>query len=170
MDLWIGFHDQGGKLWSNGGDGICSRVATSAWPKVNAAGRIPDRHDCTWADVDADGRTDAYCTAGRGSSNPVKYERENELWLPLTAGNFTEVGKQWGVGELCGRSHYAAFLDAIGDPCPDLYVGNAPPRDNPADLLREPGNLPLPEPGWHRLPEHRHLPGFRRCCHGRDHG
>ena len=146
MDLWIGFHDQGGKLWSNDGDGTFSRIATSAWPKVNAAGRIPDRHDCAWADVDQDGRIDAYCTAGRGSNNPVKYDRENELWLQLAPGTFTEVGQQWGVGELCGRSHYAAFLDANGDAYPDLYVGNAPPRDDPSDPCDDPQNeLPTEE-------------------------
>jgi arylsulfatase A-like enzyme/PKD repeat protein len=146
MDLWIGFHDQGGKLWSNDGDGTFSRIATSAWPKVNAAGRIPDRHDCAWADVDQDGRIDAYCTAGRGSNNPVKYDRENELWLQLAPGTFTEVGQQWGVGELCGRSHYAAFLDANGDAYPDLYVGNAPPRDDPSDPCDDPKNeLPTEE-------------------------
>ncbi len=146
MDLWIGFHDQGGKLWSNDGDGTFSRVAASAWPKVNASGSIPDRHDCAWADVNGDGRMDAYCSSGRGSNNPVKYNRENELWLQLTPGTFTEVGKQWGVGELCGRSHYVAFLDANGDPYPDLYVGNAPPRDDPADPCNDPANqLPTEE-------------------------
>lgn len=139
-DVWIGYHDQGGKLFSNDGDGTYTRIAPTAWPKVNAAGRIPDRHDCAWADVDRDGRMDAYCTAGRGSNNPVKYGRENELWLQRTPGQFIEVGAQWGVGELCGRSHYAAFLDANGDGFPDLFVGNAPPRDDTDDPCDDPGN------------------------------
>ena len=31
-----------------------------------------------------------------------------------------------GHGDVCGRSHYVAFLDANGDAYPDLFVGNAP--------------------------------------------
>ena len=121
-------------------------AAATTWPKVNQHGRIPDRHTCTFADVDGDGDIDAYCTAGRGGDNPVEYDRENELWLQTSPGVFEEVGRQWGVGELCGRSHYATFLDANGDSYPDLYVGNTPPRDDPTDPCDDPANqLPSEE-------------------------
>lgn len=145
-DLWIGYHDQGARLYRNDHDGTFTRVAAEAWPKVNAYGRIPDRHDCAFADVDGDGRMDAYCSSGRGSNNPVKTGRPNELWLQRSPGVFTEVGQQWGVEDVCGRGHYVAFLDANGDGWPDLYLGNAPPRDDPADPCNVPANrLPSEE-------------------------
>ena len=72
----------------------------------------------------------------------MKTGKDNELWLQTRVGQFREVGTAWGVGDVCGRSHYVAFLDANGDAYPDLFVGNAPPRavtgdpcDNPANGL-----------------------------------
>jgi FG-GAP-like repeat len=133
QDVWVGHHDQGGTLWRNAGARTYTRAAASAWPKVNADGLIPDRHYCAWADVDHNGLPDAYCTAGRGGRNAVKNGKDNELWLQRTPGAFAEVGTEWNVGDVCGRSHYAAFLRANGDAYSDLFVGNAPPRDDPKD-------------------------------------
>ena len=142
QDVWVGYHDQGGRLFRNNGAGVYTRVAAAAWPRVNAEGMIPDRHLCTWADVDRNGLVDAYCSAGRGGQNLVKTGKDNELWLQTAVGQFSEVGTAWGVGDVCGRSHYVAFLNANGDSYPDLFVGNASPRavtgdpcDNPANGL-----------------------------------
>ena len=142
QDVWVGYHDQGGRLFRNDGTGVYTRVALTAWPKVNADGKIPDRHLCDWADIDLNGLADAYCGAGRGGQNLVKTGKDNELWLQTSVGQFQEVGTAWGMGDVCGRSHYVAFLDANGDAYPDLFVGNAPPRavsgdpcDNPANGL-----------------------------------
>lgn len=142
QDVWVGYHDQGGKLFRNNGSGTYTRVAATAWPRVNADGKIPDRHQCSWADVDRNGLVDAYCAAGRGGQNDVKTGKDNELWLQTSVGQFTEVGTAWGVGDVCGRSHYVAFLNANGDSYPDLFVGNTTPRavtgdpcDNPANGL-----------------------------------
>ncbi len=132
-DVWVGYHDQGGRLFRNSGSGVYTRVALSAWPKVNVDGKIPDRHHCDWADIDLNGLADAYCAAGRGGQNLVKTGKDNELWLQTSVGQFHEVGTAWGVGEVCGRSHYVAFLNANGDPYPDLFVGNAPPRQVSGD-------------------------------------
>ncbi len=139
QDLWIGHHDAGGKLWRNNGNGVYTQAF--AWPRVNAEGLVPDRHDCDWADVDDDGRPDAYCSAGRGGSNSVKTGKDNELWLQTAPGQFVDQGTAWGLGDVCGRSHYVEFLDANGNSRPDLFVGNAVPRnvsdpcDNPANNL-----------------------------------
>ena len=142
QDVWVGYHDQGGRLFRNAGTGVYTRVAAAAWPRVNADGKIPDRHLCAWADVDRNGLVDAYCSAGRGGQNLVKTGKDNELWLQTAPGRFSEVGTAWGVGDVCGRSHYVAFLNANGDSYPDLFVGNASPRavtgdpcDNPANGL-----------------------------------
>jgi hypothetical protein len=140
QDVWIGYHDQGGKLWSNNGSGAYTRVAAAAWPTVNADGQIPDRHYCAWADVDRNGLKDAYCSAGRGGANAVKHGKDNELWLQTAKGRFKEVGTAWGIGELCGRSHYVAFLNANGDAYPDLFVGNEPPRAATGDPCDNPAN------------------------------
>lgn len=142
-DVWIGYHQWTGKLWRNNGNGTYTRVAASAWPRQNSEGMIPDRHDCAWADVDLNGLADSYCSAGRNLDNRVKYGMDNELWLQGPVGQFTEVGTAWGVGDLCGRGRSVAFLDANGDPYPDLYLANETPRnvtdpcDNPANGLHQ---------------------------------
>jgi hypothetical protein len=140
QDVWIGYHDQGGKLWRNDGRGSYVRVAATAWPHINADGKIPDRHYCAWADVDRNGLPDAYCAAGRGGMNLVKTGKDNELWLQTSVGQFSDVGTAWGIGDVCGRSHYVAFLNANGDAYPDLFVGNAPPRDVIGDPCDDPAN------------------------------
>jgi hypothetical protein len=129
-DVWVGFHQWGGRLFRNEGNGTYTRVALNAWPRTNSQGAVPDRHDCAFADVDRNGLPDAYCTTGRNQSNYVKGSaRDNELWLQTSVGNFTEVGTQWGVGDDCGRGRFAVFFDANGDGWPDLFFGNETPRN-----------------------------------------
>jgi hypothetical protein len=140
QDVWVGYHDQGGKLWRNDGTGHYTQVAATAWQRTSAEGKVVDRHYCDWADLDRDGRPDAYCSAGRGGANGVKTGRDNELWLQRTPGTFTEVGTAWGAGDVCGRSHYVAILRANADTYPDVFVGNAPPRTDPADPCDNPAN------------------------------
>jgi hypothetical protein len=38
QDVWVGYHDQGGRLFRNDGTGVYTRVAVGAWPRVNADG------------------------------------------------------------------------------------------------------------------------------------
>ncbi|MBA3310647.1 MAG: VCBS repeat-containing protein [Nocardioidaceae bacterium] len=139
QDVLIGYHAQTGKLWRNRGAGTYRRVATSAWPKFNANGRTIDRHDCAWADVDRNGRPDAYCSTGRFTHNVVKHDRDNELWLQSRQGRFREVGTDWRVGDVCGRGRQVTFLDANGDRFPDLFVGNDRPRKG-SDPCNKAGN------------------------------
>lgn len=139
QDVWIGYHAAGGKLWSNRGNGTYRRVALSAWPRFNADGKQIDRHDCAWADVNRNGRPDAYCSTGRFVGNRVKHGRDNELWLGSPRG-FREVGTAWGVGDVCGRGRQVTFLHANGDRYPDLFVGNDTPREDPSDPCNRPRN------------------------------
>lgn len=138
LDLWVGDHQKGGRLWSSNGDGTYTRVAPDAWP-AGTPQTATDRHDCAWADVDGNGLPDAYCSAGRNKGNFVKpASRDNELWLQQSAGSFVEVGTAWGVGDPCGRGRHVAFLDVNADGWPDLFVGNetgrtvVDPCDDPA--------------------------------------
>jgi hypothetical protein len=116
------------------------------WPRVNRQGGIPDRHDCQWADVDGNGRPDAFCSAGRNLSNRVKIAKyDNELWLQLKPGQFTERGTEWGVGDPCGRGRRVAWLDVNRDRWPDLFVGTQAERSDPTDECNNPANGYLPE-------------------------
>jgi FG-GAP-like repeat len=123
-DLWIGYHNKGGKLFRNDG-GIFTRVDPTAWPA-----RV-DRHDCAWAaDVNGDGRADQYCTVGRTAANNVKdATHDNELWLQQADGTFLDRGTAWGLGDPYGRGRATTFLNANGDQWPDLFVGNELPRE-----------------------------------------
>jgi hypothetical protein len=70
--------------------------------------------------------------------------KDNELWLQLTPGTFTDRGTQWGVGDECGRGRMVAWIDVDGDGWKDLFVGNEAPRPV-SDPCDDPANGFLPE-------------------------
>ena len=162
QDVWIGYHGGGGGLWRNNGKGRYRRVATRAWPKHNDHGKIIDRHDCDWADVDRNGRPDTYCSTGRFRSNKVKHGRDNELWMQSRRGKFRDVADKWGVGLPCGRGRHVTFVNvnanANGDRWPDLFVGNENPRHLPDPCNRRHGS---PRNEQSRLFVNMHGRGFR---------
>ncbi len=129
-DIWIGYHQQvDSKLMRNNGDGTFTYVAPDFTKRKNAQGGVFDRHDCQWADVDHNGLMDAYCSGGRNLSNYYKTaEKDNEMWMQYTPGNFTDVGTEWGIGDACGRGRFVAFADFNNDGWADLFVGNEKPR------------------------------------------
>lgn len=140
QDVWVGYHQFGGKLYRNNGDGTFTWVARDAWQRADANGAIVDRHDCTFGDVNGDGRPDAYCTAGRNTSNYVKdRDRDNQLWVQRNPGRFVEVGTDRGLGDQCGRGRHAAFLDVNNDGRLDLFTGTQSGR-NVADPCDDPAN------------------------------
>jgi hypothetical protein len=119
-DLMIVPHSAGpARLYRNQG-GRFTRMDGGVFAKK-------DRHDCQWADVDRDGRVDAYCTIGAHKGTGTK---SNELWLQRTAGHFTQSAAEWGVADRWGRGRNVAFIDVNHDPYPDLYVGNDFPRQD----------------------------------------
>jgi FG-GAP-like repeat len=77
-----------------------------------------DRHHCTWGDADGDGDLDLFCAVGLGTLS------ENELWRQKRDHSFTGNGaKNWGLQvDTHGRFRTATFIDANGDPYPDIYV------------------------------------------------
>ena len=135
-------HVERAKLWQNNGRGRFSRIARAAWPNRNSEGGVIDRHTCTWADVDRNGRPDAFCATGRTERNFVKFNRDNELWLQRRDGSFREVGTAWRIGDVCGRGRRGVFLNANGDRYPDLFVGNVVPRPVADDCNRFADRLP----------------------------
>lgn len=142
QDVWIGYHGQGGKLWRNNGAGRYRWVARSAWPANNPGGKTIDRHDCAWADVDHNGRKDAYCSTGRFIRNIVKDpDRDNEMWKQTKRGRFHDVARARVLGDVCGRGRHVAFLFANDDKWPDLFLGNDVQRKMPDECN---GNPKLP--------------------------
>ncbi len=142
QDVWIGYHGQGGKLWRNNGAGSYTRVAKGAWPANNPDGKTIDRHDCAWADVDRNGRLDAYCSTGRFIRNIVKdADRDNEMWMQRRPGRFRDNARPKALGDVCGRGRHVAFLNANGDKWPDLFLGNDVQRKIPDECNGNP-NLP----------------------------
>lgn len=127
QDVWVGYHDQSGKLFRNNGDGTYAAVGGSAWPRLVT--RVIDRHTCAWGDPNRDGLPDDYCAVGRTEANWVKGDTyDNELHLQGPGDTFTDVGTEWGVGDVCGRGRTPVFLDVNQDGFDDLFVANDIPR------------------------------------------
>ncbi|HWM38481.1 MAG TPA: VCBS repeat-containing protein [Streptomyces sp.] len=152
QDVLINYHGHFGgihkatshaaKLWRNKGRGRYTQDLALPFYSGDRHGKLIDRHNCDWADVDRNGHTDLYCAAGRTESNVIKRGRDNELWLQDGRGRFREVGTVWGVGDVCGRGRDVAFVHANGDQYPDLFVGNDLPRRIASDPCNTSTTLP----------------------------
>ena len=128
-DLFLGGHDHEGTVLLNNGNGTFTQppATLTAFPKRSI--KYADRHGCAWADIDLDGRVDAYCAVGRTEKNWVKdATHSNELWLQQPDGSFVDVGYARGVGDPYGRGRTPIVFDANGDSRPDIYVMNEKPR------------------------------------------
>jgi hypothetical protein len=100
-----------------------------------------DRHFCAFADANADGRIDVFCSLGADRGTGAKTD---ELWIQGADGGFTDRAAAFGVTDPYGRGRFAVFFDANHDALPDLFVGNAAPR---ADEHPTPNRLFLNEAG-----------------------
>jgi len=121
-DLLLVHHAGPTELYRNTGDGF--ELHTTFVDELHGE---TDRHDCAWADVDLDGRQDLYCVKGARVGTA---EKHNELWLQQPDGTFVDRAGAFRVVDRWGRGRRAAFLDLNGDPYPDLFVGNASPRQD----------------------------------------
>ena len=86
-----------------------------------------DRHRCSAADVDDDGKVDLFCAIGvnKGTSNTPA-----ELTLDIGDGGGTWASRSFGVMDGYGRGRDATFLNLDGDGHPDLYVVNEASRSD----------------------------------------
>jgi len=141
-----------GELRRNNGDGTFTKVASSSnlattiMPRPSPQGSLVDRHACTWADFDHNGRQDAYCTAGRYRSNRYKVEGiNNELFMQSSAGVFSDTATASGVGEPCTRGRHAAPIDVNGDGWMDLAYGAQVERSDADDPCNDEANYPYNE-------------------------
>jgi hypothetical protein len=103
-----------------GGPGGFSDAPTSAFSPV-------DRHGCDSADVDRDGNRDILCSVGAQRGKAI---RRNELSLAPDKPDGRLVTGALGLSDPLGRGRHVAFIRLDGDAWPDVFIGNAPDRDD----------------------------------------
>jgi hypothetical protein len=116
-DLLLSRHTQRGRLLRNR-RGTFVAAASDPLPAT-------DRHGCAAADIDRDGRPEAYCAVGAARGAKMK---TNELWIGLASSDPRQVAALWGVDDTLGRGDQPTFADLDGDPWPDLVVTSDPLR------------------------------------------
>jgi FG-GAP-like repeat len=116
-DIYITGHDPNDRIWYWTANGY---VASSQGLELPVHS---DRHDCSPADVNLDGRMDFYCTVGaaKGSGGG-----DNELWLQKPDGTHEMVGatRDFGAKDNTGRGRRTVFFDFNHDGLPDIFLTN----------------------------------------------
>ena len=111
--------------------GIMPRLAVNAGGTFSSAptgafGSV-DRHGCAAGDLDADGNQDILCAVGASRGKAVK---RHELSLaPGTTGRALVRGAL-GISDPFGRGRVAAVFKLNKDKYPEVFIGNAPDRDD----------------------------------------
>jgi hypothetical protein len=113
-DIFLGRHLVGARLYNNDGNGHFTEVNQGTFVSG-------DRHGCNAADVNGDGLKDIFCTQGAIHGTLAK---RNELYIQRPDHTFAEEAGNYGVFDPFGRGRFSAFIDANGDPHPDLFVAN----------------------------------------------
>ena len=99
--------------------GTFSNAPSSAFSSV-------DRHGCDQGDVDGDGNKDIFCAVGASRGKAVK---RHELSLqPANGGRVAIDGL--GISDPLGRGRFARLLRLDGDEFSDVFIANAPDRDD----------------------------------------
>jgi hypothetical protein len=107
-----------------------------------------DRHGCDTADVDRDGNKDILCAIGAQRGKAI---RRNELSLAPDKPSRQLVMGGLGISDPLGRGRLVAFIQLDDDAWPDVFIGNAPDRDDglPSTnrFYRNEGGRFVPAPG-----------------------
>ena len=117
-DIFLGRHASPPRLYTNDGDGHFTETNKGTFAQG-------DRHGCDAADVNGDGLEDIFCSTGAHHGTGAK---RNQLYLQRPDHTFSDEAAQYGVFDPFGRGRSGAFIDANGDPHPDLVVGNEADR------------------------------------------
>jgi hypothetical protein len=107
------------RLAMNGG-GTFSDAPTDAFSPV-------DRHGCDSADVDNDGNRDILCAVGASRGKAVK---RHELSLAPDKPGRRLARDTLGISDPLGRGRHVGFLHLDGDPFPEVFISDAPDRDD----------------------------------------
>jgi hypothetical protein len=86
-----------------------------------------DRHGCDAADVDQDGSRDILCAVGASRGKAI---HRNELSLAPLREDGHVARDALGISDPLGRGRQIAFLRLDGDAYPEVFIGNAPDRDD----------------------------------------
>ena len=110
-DIFITGHDTDDRIWYWTAAGYKPSEQVLVWV---------DRHDCSAADFNRDGRMDLYCAVGaeRGTG-----EGPNEVWLQDDKGVFNLVANH-GAEDRYGSARIPVVLDFNHDGYPDIYITN----------------------------------------------
>lgn len=116
-------------------DLLVGRHSDPAWLLLNHGGRYAlakgvsfpgvDRHGCTSADANGDGRPDIFCSTGALHGAGVK---KQELWIQQPDGTFQDRAVEMRVADPVGRGRLAVFFDLDHDRHADLFIANRPDR------------------------------------------
>lgn len=116
-DIFISGHDPNDRIWYWTSAGYVASSQSLELPVHS------DRHDCSPADVDLDGRIDFYCSVGaaKGTGNG-----DNELWMQKPDGTHEMVGaaRDFGAKDPTGRGRRTVFFDFNHDGLPDIFLTN----------------------------------------------
>ena len=103
---------------------------------------LKDRHDCDFADVDLNTRSDLFCAVG------LDDDSVNELWTQSLSEVFTDASGAFGLtgSPSAGNYRSVTFIEANSDPYPDVYVTryygpDGPPLNDEAEIDPEPNEL-----------------------------
>jgi hypothetical protein len=118
QDIFLNRHLSVSRLYINDGNGHFTETNTGTFVKT-------DRHGCSAADVNTDGLMDLSCTTSGARGTQAK---ANELYVQQPDHTFVDQAEQYGVLEPFARGRSATFIDADGDPYPDLYTASDPDR------------------------------------------
>ncbi len=107
------------RLAMNGPGGF-SNASSSAFSSV-------DRHGCTSGDVDKDGARDILCAVGASRGKATK---RHELSLAPNKARGELARDTLGISDPLGRGRYAAVFRLDKDRYPEVFIANAPDRDD----------------------------------------
>jgi hypothetical protein len=116
-DLFIWSHGDPHHVLLGGPDGFMPG-------QLDAFGRV-DRHQCSPADVNADGTIDVFCSVGRARGSAI--DRHELSLSPGYEGGGVEPDVL-GIEDPFGRGRAATFIQLDDDGLPDLFVSNSPDR------------------------------------------
>jgi hypothetical protein len=117
-DIFLGRHSSPPRLYINDGDGHFTETNKGTFAQG-------DRHSCDAADVNGDGLEDIFCSEGAHHGTGSK---RNQLYVQRPDHTFSDEAAQYGVFDPFGRGRSGAFIDANGDPHPDLFAANEADR------------------------------------------
>ena len=103
---------------------------------------LKDRHDCDFADVDLNTRSDLFCAVG------LDDDSINELWTQSLSEVFTDASGAFGLTGSPSSGNYRSltFIKANNDAYPDVYVTryygpDGPPLNDETEVDPKPNEL-----------------------------